>query len=281
LSKFDKMIAFYDPLKHGEVHHFYGSDPGIACLTWSSWTLWLLGYPEKALMRCQQAIDLGQKLGDPDCQLFAQQLTAFLRLLMRDPEGAFDLMQSCSLLLAQHSLPLFSAEDEFYRGVYQFQIGELKAGMEHMFKGLEVYQAIGTRNMLSMHFTLLAEALLQNGQMEKAAKQIQQAEDFIEETDEHFYQAETLRVKGEMLLLQNPANAERTEDLFCQAMQLAHEQEAKTLELRAATSLARLRRSQGRLAEARQVLAPLYGWFTEGFDTPDLKEGRALLDTLQ
>jgi hypothetical protein len=107
LSKFDKMIAFYDPLKHGEVHHFYGSDPGIACLTWSSWTLWLLGYPEKALRRCQQAIDLGQKLGDPDCQLFAQQLTAFLRLLMRDPEGAFDLMQSCSLLLAQHSYPFF------------------------------------------------------------------------------------------------------------------------------------------------------------------------------
>ena len=161
LLKFDKMIDFYDPLKHGEIHHFFGSDPGIACLTWSSWTLWLLGYPEKALRRCQQAIDLGQKLDDPDCQLFAQQLTAFLHLLMRDPEGAFDLMQSCSLLLAQHSLPLFSAEDEFYRGLYQVQVGELEAGLASMSRGVEIYQAIGTRNMLSMQFTLQAEAFLQ------------------------------------------------------------------------------------------------------------------------
>jgi tetratricopeptide (TPR) repeat protein len=255
LSKFDKMIAFYDPLKHGEVHHFYGSDPGIACLTWSSWTLWLLGYPEKALRRCQQAIDLGQKLGDPDCQLFAQQLTAFLRLLMRDPEGAFDLMQSCSLLLAQHSLPLFSAEDEFYRGLYHVQVVELETGLSGMSRGMEAYQVIGTRNMLSMHFTLEGEALLRNGQVEQATLVLQRAEDFVEETGERFYQAETLRLKGEMLLLQSPIKAEEAEACFCQALQVAGAQEAKTLELRAAMSLARLWKSQSRLAEAQRVLA--------------------------
>ncbi len=280
LSKFDQMIAFYDPLKHGELHHFYGSDPGIACLTWSSWTLWLLGYPEKALRRCQQAIDLGQKFDNPDCQLFAQQLTAFLHLLMRDPEGAFDLMQSCSLLLAQHSLPLFSAEDEFYRGLYQVQVGELETGLASISKGLEAYQSIGTRNMLSMQFALQAEALLGNRQVEKADQLIQLTEDFIEETGERFYQAETLRVKGEMLLLRSSNNEEDAEACFCQALQIARQQEAKTLELRAAMSLARLWQSQGRIAEARQVVVKVYDWFTEGFDTPDLKEAQALLETL-
>jgi len=280
LAKFDKMIDFYDPLKHRELHHFYGSDPGIACLNWSSWTLWLLGYPEKALRRCQQAIDLGQKLDDPDCQLFAQQLTASLHLLMRDPECAFDLMQSCSLLLAQHSLPLFSAEDEFYRGIYQVQVGEREAGLESISKGLEAYQSIGTRNLLSMQITLQAEAFLGIGQVDKAGQLIQRAEDFIEETGERYYQAETLRVKGEMLLHQSSNNVEGAENCFCHALQVAHEQEAKTLELRAAMSLARLRQSQGRLAEARQVLAVVYNWFTEGFDTPDLKDAHALLESL-
>jgi DNA-binding SARP family transcriptional activator/predicted ATPase len=278
LSKFDKMIDFYDPLKHSEVHHFYGSDPGIACLTWSSWTLWLLGYPEKALKRCQQAIDLGQRLDDPDCQLFTQ-LTAFLHLLMRDPEGAFDLMQSCSLLLAQHSLPLFSAEDEFYRGLYQVQVGGIETGLASMSSGVETYQAIGTRNMLSMHFTLQAEAFLRSGQVEQTSIMLQQTEKFIEETGERFYQAETLRVKGEMLLLQSSKNEEDAEDCFCHALQVAHEQEAKTLELRAAINLARLWQSQGHLAEAHQVLAEVYNWFTEGFATPDLKEAQALLET--
>jgi len=278
LSKFDKMIVFYDPIKHGELHHFYGSDPGIACLTWSSWTLWLLGYPDKALRRCQQAIDLGQKLDDPDCQLFTQ-LTAFLHLLMRDPEGAFDLMQSSSLLLAQHSLPLFSAEDEFYRGLYQVQVGELETGLSSMSRGMEAYQVIGTRNMLSMHFTLQAEAFLRDGHIEKAAQQLQQAQDFIEETGERFYQAEILRLKGEMLLILYSNNVEEAEAFFCQALQLAHEQEAKTLELRAAMSLARMWQRQGRLVEARKSLTHVYDWFTEGFDTPDLIEAQALLES--
>jgi len=200
---------------------------------------------------------------------------------MRDPEGAYDLMQSCSLLLAQHSLPLFSAEDEFYRGLYQVQVGGLEAGLASMSRGVAIYQAIGTRNMLSMHFTLQAEAFLRDSQIEKAAQQLQQAEEFIEETGERYYQAETLRLKGEMLQFQSSSKEEEAEACFCQAIEVAKQQEAKTLELRAAMSLARLLQSQGRLAEARQPLADVYDWFTEGFDTPDLKDAHALLDKLQ
>jgi predicted ATPase len=144
---------------------------------------------------------------------------------------------------------------------------------------MEAYQVIGTRNMLSMHFTLQAEAFLRDGHIEKAAQQLQQAQDFIEETGERFYQAEILRLKGEMLLILYSNNVEEAEAFFCQALQLAHEQEAKTLELRAAMSLARMWQRQGRLVEARKSLTHVYDWFTEGFDTPDLIEAQALLET--
>jgi DNA-binding SARP family transcriptional activator len=280
LSQLEKMIVFYDPIKHRDLHHFYGSDPGSVCRIWSSWTLWLLGYPEKALRYCQQAIDLGRTLGDPDSQVNAQLLTAFLRLLMRDPEGSNDLLQSCSFLLTQNSRPLFSADLEFLQGFYRVQKGELESGLTSISRGLEAHQAIGTRNTLSMLFTLQGQAFLRNGQVEQAAQVLQQAEDFIEDTDERFYQAETLGIKGEILLHQSASSMKEAEACFLQAMQVAQGQEAKTLELRAAMSLARLRQSQGQIAEGRQVLAPVYGWFTEGFETPDLLEARALLREL-
>jgi DNA-binding SARP family transcriptional activator len=280
LSEFDKMIAFYNPLKHSELHHLYGSDPGIICRIWSSWTLWLLGYPEKAQKRCQQAIDLSQKLGDPDGQILAQELTGFLHLLMREPEESNDLIQSCSLLLAQHSRPLFSADLEFMQGISRVQNGAIAAGLASISKGLENLQAIGTRNVLSMRFTLQAEALLQDGQLEQAIKQVKITEDFIEETGERFYQAETLRVKGEMLLIQSPDNAKNAEACFKQAIQVAKHQEAKTLELRAAMSLARMWQGQGRAGDAHKMLAEVFDWFTEGFDTPDLKDAYVLLQAL-
>lgn len=280
LSEFDKMIDFYDPLKHSELHHLYGSDPGIVCRIWSSWTLWLLGFPEKALIRCQQAIELGQKLGDPDSQILAQELTGFLQLLMREPDESNDLIQSCSVLLAQYVRPLFSADLEFMQGISQVQKKALETGLTNISRGLETLQAIGTRSMLSMRFTFHAEAFLRYGQMEQATRILQQAEDFIEETGERFYQAETLRVKGEMLLIQSPDNAEKAEACFKQAIQVAKHQEAKTLELRAAMSLARLWQGQGRIEEAHKMLAEVYTLFTEGFDTPDLKDAQALLEAL-
>lgn len=280
LSRLEKMIDFYDPNQHHELRQIYGNDPGIGCLTWSSWTLWLLGYPEKAMRRSQQAIELGRMVDDPDSQLFAQSLAAFLRLLMREPEESSDLIQSCSILLAQYSRPVFSADLEFLQGFYRIQKGELEAGLASISRGLEAFQVIGTRNTVSMKLTVEAEALFRYGQIEQATKVLQQAENFIQETGEVFYQTETLRLKGEMLLYQFSNTPEVAEACFRQAIQVASQQEAKTLELRAVMSLARLWQTQGRLAEAHQVLADVYNWFTEGFDTPDLKEARTLLDNL-
>ncbi len=198
------MIDFYDLNQHHELRQLYGNDPGIGCLTWSSWTLWLLGYPEKAIRRSQQAIELGLMVDDPDSQLIAQSLAAFLRLLMREPEKSYDLIQSCTILLAQYSRPVFSADLDFLQGFYRIQKGEPEAGLASISRGLEAFQVIGTRTSVSMKLTIEAEALLRYGQIEQATKVLQQTDDFIEETGEVFFQAETLRLKGEMLLLQSP-----------------------------------------------------------------------------
>ena len=280
LPRLEQMVEFYDRVKHGEIFNMIGTDPGIDSLTWASWILWLLGYADKALAYSNRAVDLGRSLMDPGCLAMSQGLAIFLRLFIKDTIGAADIIQSCSTVLEAHTLPLPASDLEFTKGYYQVLNGEAESGLASMIKGIEAYQAIGSRMMLSMHLTLLADAYLYSGQVEQAAKFLEQSEDFIGETGERFYQAETLRVKGEIVLLQDPANSEQAGDYFCQAMQVAHDQEAKTIELRAATSLARLRRNQGRRAEARRVLASVYDWFTEGFDTPDLLEAHALLETL-
>jgi len=278
LSLFEKMIASYDPQSHREWHHILGSDPGISSLSWSSWTLWLLGYADQALARGQQAIELGQILGSPGCQLYAQALIALLHLLIKDPEEAEKLVQSCSSVLAQHPMSLFAADVEFIHGFYQVHKGDSEEGLASISRGLKALQAIGIRNMLSMRLTLQAEAYLWIGQVEKAFSLLQQAGKFIQETGEWFYQAEVLRLKGETLLLHSANRTAEAEACFCQALQVAGAQQAKTLKLRAAVSLARLWQSQGQKLEARRMLAEVYGWFTEGFNTPDLQEARALLN---
>lgn len=280
-SHLEKMVRFYDPREHHGLRDIYGADPGISSLTWYSWTLWLLGYPGKALVRCREAIDLGQLLGDPDLQLFSQILAAFLHLLMRNPDGARDLIQSCSSLLEQHPLPLYSADLEFLQGLYQAYGEEPKVGLENISRSIESYQAIGTRFMLSMRFALQAEVFLRTGHEDQASQLIEQAEKFIEETGELYYKAEVLRLKGEALLRKFPNRPEKAEACFFKALEAAGQQKAKTFELRAAMSLARLWQKQGCLDEARKVLAKIYNRFTEGFDTPDLKEAHALLEELR
>ncbi len=280
LRHFEQMIEFYDLVKHGDMHNSIGSDPGIDSLTWASWTVWLLGYPERALTYSNRAVEIGLALKDPGCETMSQVLSIFLRVLMKDITGVAGLIKSCSALLSQHPLPLHFSDLEFGKGYYNVLNGDVEIGLAGMIRGVEAYQSIGSRMGLSMHLVPLAEAHLRNGQLEQVAQILEQTQEFIEESGERIYQAEVLRVKGEMYLRQRPANAEEAEHLFYQALHVAHEQEAKTLELRAAMSLAHLRMGQGRLLEAYQVLGDVYNWFTEGFDTPDLRAARALLDKL-
>jgi DNA-binding SARP family transcriptional activator len=275
LTGLDKMVEFFDPILHGKLHKIFGIDPGVACHLWSSWALWLLGFPEKALTRGQQAIDLSNLLGDPANQIFAFDIVGMLHLLMRRKDEVSELLKNYNYELEKNPAPLYIADYTFLEGFFHVHNGTLEEGIEQMTSGIEGYKAIGTRSQLSIRMTALAETYLRNKQWDQAAQVLKQVEDFIEETEERFFQAEAIRLKGE--LLTHHRNLKDAEACYLSALQVARAQKANTLELRTATSLARLWEGQGRNAEAYQILAEVYNWFTEGFDTLDLKEARELL----
>ncbi len=278
LSNLNKMVDFYDPDVHSEFRQSYGTDAGVASRLWSSWALWLLGYPEQALNRGQQAIDLSNAIDDPGNQQFALDIVLFLRFLIGEMAGTRELLDALGCLVEKSPLSIHCADYQFLQGLYRLQSDEVEAGIQLMSQGIEAFQACGTRSQLSIRMTLLAEAYFTNDHFDQANKLIQNVEDFIEETGERFYHTEVLCLKGRLLLVEgDPQGAEA---YFLKALKVAKGQCAKTLELRAAMSLARLWGNQGRIEDAYEVLAGVYSWFTEGFNTPDLQEAQTLLETL-
>ncbi len=171
------------------------------------------------------------------------------------------------------------AEGTIYRGWVKVKNGDVAEGISLLRSGSAAYRATGAEFWVPHHIALLAGACETAGQIEEAVTLLDDALQIVKRTGERWLAAELYRHKGELLLRQGQSEA--AEELYRKALSIAQEQEAKLWELRAAASLARLRRDQGRRAEARDLLAPVYGWFTEGFDTPDLIEAKALLDELR
>ena len=279
LSHLEMMVNYYDPQVHGEFRKSYGIDAGVASRLWSSWTLWLLGFPEKALIRGQEAIDLGYFLDDPGNLTFALDIIGFLRLLIGETHRIDDLLESFGMLLEKSPMPLHSADFEFLKGFYDIQKGEYKNGINRMCQGIEEFKACGTISQLSMRLIILAEAYVEDSQWDQAAKTIREAEALIEDIDERFYKAEALRVKGK--LYEKTGRMTDAETCYFEALQVAKGQKAKILELRAAMGLAGLLEKQSRIDDAYQTLVDVYNWFTEGFDTVDLLEAKTLLAELE
>ena len=158
--------------------------------------------------------------------------------------------------------------------------GQREEGLAQMHQGLAAHRATGSRIALSGYLALLAEVSGQSGQAEAGLRLLAEALAHVDHTGERYYEAEVYRIKGELLLQQAVPDAPQAEECFQQALAVARRQQARSLELRAAMSLSRLWQQQGKRIEARELLAPIYRWFTEGFDTLDLQEARALLDEL-
>jgi predicted ATPase len=181
-------------------------------------------------------------------------------------------------VVTEQGFALFRAQGTIFRGWVKAQTGHVAEGMSLLRSGSRGFRATGTEVFVPHYIALLAGACEIAGQIEEGLSLLDDALQIVERTGERWFAAELNRHKGQLLLRQG--RAEAAEELYRKALSIAEEQEAKLWELRAAASLARLHRDQGRHAEARGVLAPVYGWFTEGFDTPDLKEAKALLDEL-
>ena len=271
-------------LKFEASHHqamipVRGIDPRVAYASFAAWVLWFLGYPDQAEQLGQEAFCVAQEVNHPPSLAMALNVGGIVpHLLRREYEAIPKLVEAFTQLTAGHRLGLSEAGIRLTSGRAMVHHGHAKAGIREMLRGLTEWQATGTKAWASMNFGVLADAYLEAGQLEQAQRALDEAFMAVQQSGERMVEAELHRLQGELLLAQ--ADEDEAETCFRQAVEVARRQQAKSWELRATMSLCQLWQQQGRSAEAREMLATVYGWFSEGFDTPDMKDARMLLEEL-
>jgi predicted ATPase len=279
----EQGLARYDRHQHRTLTAVYGEDPGVGCLVYGAATLWHLGYPEQAVQSLQASRSLAEELAHPFNVAQALYYGAFTHLCRREArlveESAGALMELCR----EQDFALLLAGGVTLHGWSLAAQGQVDKGISQMRQGLADWQATGALSHRPYHLALLAEALRKEGRTQESLTAVAEALATATATGERFWEAELHRLQGELLLTRaetEPSAHTEAEACFRQALAVARRQQAKSLELRAVMSLGRLYRQQRRQAEARPLLAETYGWFTEGFTTPDLQEAKALLEEL-
>jgi predicted ATPase len=245
-----------------------------------------LGYHDQALKLSQEVLALAQKLSHPYRLATASLFVTWLHALRREAQATLEMAEITINLSAEQGFPLWLASGTILRGWALAEQGQTAEGMAQIRQGLSDWRATGAEVCLSYLLALLAETYGKVGQVEDGLAVLAEALTTLEQTGERFWEAELYLLKGK-LLLQAEAKAEalrqaqdEAEKCFWQAIDITRRQEARSLELRAVVSLSRLWQSQGKQVEAKQMLAEIYGWFTEGFETADLQEARTLLEEL-
>ena len=285
----EHAIALYDPEQHHVLAYYYGGlDPGWVGFLFYAWALWLRGYPAQARAQSAKALSLAQHLAYPYLLARALYYDALLCQLRRDVSAVRDQTEAALTIATAQSFALVQTGGLIMRG-WAITVQEHSAeGLVQIRQGLDMYCSAEAKAQRPHFLTLLAEAAGLLGQPEDGLAALDEALPLVEKTGERYYEAELHRQRGELLLLrvarshpdQGSREQHEAETCFQHALDVARGQQAKSLELRAAMSLARLWQRQGKRVEAHALLEEIYGWFTEGFDTADLQEARALLDAL-
>jgi len=273
-------IALYDSQQHRAAALLYGDDSGVVCHSFAALTLWIRGYPEQGLVRSQEAVTLAQQCAHPLSLSFVLTFTAVFHQLRREGRATQERAEATIVLATEQGFPLWVAVGSVLRGWTLAQQGEAQEGIKQMHQGLRAHRGIGAELLRPYFLALLADVHGTLGEPEAGLTALTEALTLAETTGERWYESEMHRLKGALLLQQSSDNATEAESCFHHAIHIACSQQAKSLELRAATSLARLWQQQGKRPEAHDLLAPVYSWFTEGFDTADMQEAKALLDAL-
>jgi class 3 adenylate cyclase/predicted ATPase len=277
-SHLEEVLALYDPNSHRSLVDQAGIHPQNNSQSLLGIVLFCLGFPDQALARSNAAIAEARRLAHPPS--LASSLANGASVLSLVGDNAAQQHEWADELVAvttEQGFPLWRAQGTIYCGWGMVKKGDVAEGISLLRRGSSAYRATGAE-VWAPHFALLARACEIVGQIEEGLTLLDDALQNIERTGARWFAAELHRHKGRLQLRQGQSEA--AEELYRKALRIAEEQGAKLWELRAAASLAQLRRDQGRHAEARDLLAPVYGWFTEGFNTPDLKEAKALLDEL-
>ncbi len=280
-AHFDLAIALYDRTEHRLLASRFGQDIGVVILSGRSWALWVLGHPDAAIADSERALK--------DAREIEQAATLMYALLWASWE-----QNHCGNYIAANALAdeLVALADEsgslnwkayamIFQGCVLANTGQPSNAVQMITSGLTAFRSTGSTLFVSSSLLYLARAYAELDQFHGAWRCIGEAMTAVENTRDRWCEAEVHRTAGEVALKSPEPDAAKAEAYFERALTIARQQQAKSWELRAAMSLARLWRDQGKVQQARELLAPVYGWFTEGFDTRDLKDAKALLDQLR
>ena len=286
LEHCDQGISFYDPHQQRSQVFLYGTDSWVGCQSLKASALWHLGYPDQALERSHEAMTLSQEISHPFSLVYAIFNVALLHHFRREVDVIQERAEEVIGLAIEQGFPFWLAMGTALQGSVLAGQGETEEGIKQMHQSLVDWRTIGAEIYSPFLLALLAGAYGKAGRTEEGLGLLAEALAVAEKTGEREWEAELYRLKGELLVASSTSSKSRedieaqSEECFHKAIDVAHQQEAKSWELRAAMSLGRLWSKRGKKEEARKLLGEIYGWFTEGFDTEDLKEAKALLENL-
>ena len=279
-AQFDQAIALYDPAEHRPLATRFGQDTGVTSLCWRGLSLWVLGFPEAGLADTGHALQDAREIGQAAMLMFALANTSFTHIYCGNYATVSAQADEVLALADEKGALFWKAYGMINQGCVLALTGRASDAIEMLTAGITAWQTTGATIFVPVYLSYLARAHAEIGKFEEAWRCIGQAMTVVETTKEKWCEAEVHRTAGEIAVLAPEPNAAKAQAYFEHALAIAREQKAKSWELRAATSMARLWRDQGKRRQARDLLVPIYGWFTEGFDTLDLKEAKALLEEL-
>jgi predicted ATPase len=276
----DRAITLYDPAEHRPLATRFGQDVGAATLSWKSLAFWLLGYPQAALADAEHALVVAREIGHSATFMYVLNFSAWTHIHCGNYATTNALVDEFSAFKDQTGSVFWGAWGMMQRGCLLALTGKASDAVHTITCGVTAMRSTGTTMWMPFWLSYLARANAEIGQPDDARRCIGEAMAAVETAKERWCEAEVNRIAGEIALLSPEPDVAKAEAYFERALAVAREQQAKSWELRAAMSMARLWRDQDKRDEARDLLAPVYGWFTEGFDTLDLKKAKALLDAL-
>jgi predicted ATPase len=280
LPHFNRAITLYEPAKHRSLAGRFAVDAAVSSLCFKSWALWLLGYPDAALASATDALRDGREIAQAPTLMYALFYVMLPRIWCGDQANAKAHANELVVLADEKGTAFWKADGIRAQGYVLADAGKAADAIQTITSALVEWRATGSTLRVPTDLSYLADAQSTLRQFEQARRHIGEAIKTVETTDERWYEAEISRLAGEIEVKSSEANVVAAERYFERALAVARQQQAKSWELRAAMSLARLWRDQGEVQRARELLAPVYGWFTEGFDTRDLKDAKALLEQL-
>jgi predicted ATPase len=281
LAHYDRSLALYHPAEHRPLAARFGYDTRVTVLCYRALALWVLGYPEKAVSDIDHALKDAREIGQAATLMLALTITSLTHILCANDATANTLLDELLVLANEKGAFHWKAQGLQQQGCVLALTGNASSAVQMLTSGITAWRSTGATGWMPLWLSYLARAYAELGQFDDAWSRISDAMKAVETTKESLWETEVHRMAGELALKSPLPDAAKAEAYFERALVVARAQQAKSWELRAAMSMARLWCDQGKRQQARDLLAPIYGWFTEGFDTLDLKQAKTLLEQLE